>query len=409
MKILTITLSVLISLSLYAEKKTITVGILAPNRIMREAYIDAKLKFEKENPGIAVKLIVKSIKHYNEQFPKWMAEKKGPDVLFWYAGEQLRSYVRQGAVASISLLWEKAKLDKSISENFKRLVTYKEQVYAIPFAYYGWGFIYRKSIFKKYDLQPPKTWPEFNKACQTLKNNNITPVSIGLKNKWPCLAWFDYLNLRINGLAYHLKLLKGQISYKDPGVKKVLTELKKLIDSATFCPDLITLDWKKALSQINNGVSGMTLIGLFAENELPEELKDDYQFFPFPQIQQTKIFENVPTDIFFMPSFAKNKPQALRFLQFISRAENMAILNRGTGSFSTNATKTSKLTPIKKQFKTLMQQANGFSQYFSRDSISEDISNTATDALTAFFLKPEIDRFTTILEKKRLELFTKAP
>ena len=409
MKILTITLSLLIALSLYAEKKTITVGILAPNRIMREAYIDAKLKFEKENPDIAVKLIVKSIKHYNEQFPKWMAEKKGPDVLFWYAGEQLRSYVRQGAVASISPLWEKAKLDKSISENFKKLVTYKEQVYAIPFAYYGWGFIYRKSIFKKYDLQPPKNWPEFNKVCQTLKNNNITPVSIGLKNKWPCLAWFDYLDLRINGLAYHLKLLKGQISYKDPGVKKVLTELKKLIDNATFCPERIKLDWKKALSQINNGVSGMTLIGLFAENELPEDLKDDYQFFPFPQIQQIKKFENVPTDVFFMPSFAKNKPQALRFLQFISQAENMAILNRGTGSFSTNATKTSNLTPIKKQFKTLMQQADGFSQYFSRDSISEDISNTATDALTAFFLKPEIDRFINILEKKRLELSTKAP
>lgn len=409
MKILTITLNLLIALSLYAEKKTITVGILAPNRIMREAYIDAKLKFEKENPDIAVKLIVKSIKHYNEQFPKWMAEKKGPDVLFWYAGEQLRSYVRQGAVASISPLWEKANLDKSISENFKKLVTYKEQVYAIPFAYYGWGFIYRKSIFKKYDLQPPKNWPEFNKVCQTLKNNNITPVSIGLKNKWPCLAWFDYLDLRINGLAYHLKLLKGQISYKDPGVKKVLTELKKLIDNATFCPERIKLDWKKALSQINNGVSGMTLIGLFAENELPEDLKDDYQFFPFPQIQQIKKFENVPTDVFFMPSFAKNKPQALRFLQFISQAENMAILNRGTGSFSTNATKTSNLTPIKKQFKTLMQQADGFSQYFSRDSISEDISNTATDALTAFFLKPEIDRFINILEKKRLELSTKAP
>ncbi|NQZ60105.1 MAG: extracellular solute-binding protein, partial [Lentisphaeraceae bacterium] len=265
MKYLIVSIVILFTcLSTAADKVVLEVGILAPNKVMREAYIDAKLKFEKENPDIKVKLLVKPIRAYNDSFPKWVAQKSGPDILFWYAGEQLRSYVRQGAVSAIDELWDKNQLDTKISHNFKELVSYKKKVYAIPFAYYGWGFLYRKSIFAKYKITPPKTWQEFDQVCMTLKENKVTPVSIGLKNKWPCLGWFDYLNLRINGLEFHLKLLKGEISYQHPSIRKVLQLLKDSIDKGTFSPDVQKLDWKGALSQVNNGVAGMNLIGLFA-------------------------------------------------------------------------------------------------------------------------------------------------
>lgn len=49
--------------------------------------------------------------------------------------------------------------------------------------------------------------------CETLKNAGITPITIGAANKWTSAAWFDYLNLRINGLDYHQRLLQGEIPF----------------------------------------------------------------------------------------------------------------------------------------------------------------------------------------------------
>ena len=61
------------------------------------------------------------------------------------------------------------------------------------------GPFYCKSNFAKWGVQPPKTWAEFMTLCQTLKGKGI-PIGIGLGDTpWVASAWFDYLNIRING------------------------------------------------------------------------------------------------------------------------------------------------------------------------------------------------------------------
>ena len=87
----------------------------------------------------------------------------------------------------------------------------------VPTNYYWWGFFYRKSTFAKWGVQEPKTWNDFLALCETLKSKGIPPIGIGLGDTpWMASAWFDYLDLRINGAPFHRELLAGKHRFDDP-------------------------------------------------------------------------------------------------------------------------------------------------------------------------------------------------
>ena len=78
---------------------------------------------------------------------------------------------------------------------------------------------------RKYGIEPPETWEEFLAACETLKGTACIPITIGTKYRWTAAAWFDYLNMRVNGPEFHINLMLGKESYDDPRVKEVFTVL----------------------------------------------------------------------------------------------------------------------------------------------------------------------------------------
>ena len=66
-----------------------------------------------------------------------------------------------------------------------------------------------------------------------LKKAGITPVAIGGRDAWTLAGWFDYLDLRLNGNAFHQQLMAGDVPYTDPRVKKVYTTWKSLISRSS--------------------------------------------------------------------------------------------------------------------------------------------------------------------------------
>ena len=66
------------------------------------------------------------------------------------------------------------------------------------------------------------------KLLETLKANNIIPLTLASGSGWPILGWYEYLNLRINGIAAQTRLtdLNEPINAKE--VSEVLVALKAL-------------------------------------------------------------------------------------------------------------------------------------------------------------------------------------
>jgi ABC-type sugar transport system permease subunit/ABC-type glycerol-3-phosphate transport system substrate-binding protein len=52
------------------------------------------------------------------------------------------------------------------------------EVYAIPFAYGVWTIFYDKALFARHGWTPPRTWDEFFRLCEAMKQQGVAPLSL---------------------------------------------------------------------------------------------------------------------------------------------------------------------------------------------------------------------------------------
>jgi len=264
----------------------------------------------------------------------------------------------------------------------------------------------KKSVFKKYNLNEPKTWDEFLELNKKLKDNKITPIGIGTKNNWPAASWFSYLDLRINGLDFHRKLLTGENSFKDEKVKKVLTTWKELIDKGYFIKKSEKYDWKGILPYMYRDKVGMYLIGNFALSRINIPLSK-FGFFRFPIIdEKMPIYEEAPTDVLFINKKSTKKESSKKFLEFMARPKSQYMLNEVLGFISPNNNAQDSNNEFVKVGAEILGQAEGVSQFFDRDT-SQGMANEGFEIFGEFIRNPNIDKTMEALEKSRLKNLVK--
>lgn len=387
-----------------ATAQTVSVGILNNSGAQRTFYTNFAKQFERDNPGIKVKLEFKSDAEFKEALTQWFENGDGPDVLNWQGGERLFQYVKQGKVAPITELWTQHSMSQQFTAGARGAVTLNNNVYAVPISYYQWGFYYRQSVFDKLHLAVPATWDEFLHLCDTLADHGIVPITVGAKYKWPTAAWFDYLNLRINGLTFHQDLLKGNVSFLDERVASVLEKWKYLLDKGYFVQQYDRWAWGEAMPFLYHKMAGMTLIGNFFISSMPVSIKDDFRFFPFPQIdEQVEFFEEAPLDVFMLPSYAEDNSAAKRFLHAVAQKEFQHAFNEKMGMIAPNNQVPLVDDYFIEQGQKLLTRAAGVSQFFDRDT-SAEMSSAAMEIFTQFMEHKDVRRAQVDLEEARQRL-----
>jgi multiple sugar transport system substrate-binding protein len=382
-----------------AEK--ITVGVLTSSGIQRSMYTAFAKDFEAANPSIEVEVLFRSDSEYKTDLVKWFAKGSGPDILNWQGGERLYQYVRDGYVKDISDFWQQNNLEDVFSDGAKGAISYDGKRFAIPISYYQWGFYYRESLFQKHNLSPPNTWQEFLDVCAALKAAGITPITIGAEFKWPTAAWFDYINLRINGLTFHQSLLKGEIPYTDPRVREVFVIWKNLLDQDFFVDRYNGWNWQEAMPFMYHKLAGMTLIGNFFAGAMPSAIRDDFRFFRFPIIdRQMDLYEEAPLDLFMVPSYARKTPAMDKFLLFLASKPFQQDFNEKLGMISPNVSSESSSDYFIKEGSRILNASAGVSQFFDRDA-NADMAGAATEIFTVFMDNRDISSALDELEQAR--------
>ncbi|BHH85575.1 ABC transporter substrate-binding protein [Desulforhopalus sp. 52FAK] len=391
-----------VAVSAYANE--IDVSVLIASK-QRNAYHKTFSDFYQET-GIKVNTIALSDTAYKQNISEWLLEGKDtPDVLYWQASQRLYHFAKLDVIHPITDLWSKNNFDENFS-HVKSGVTYNNEIYALPFAYYHWGVFYKKSLIAKFG-GTPKNWEEFIAQCEKLQEAGITPIGIGTKNNWPAAAWFDYLNLRINGLDFHQQVLSGEISFFDERVQNVLSELKKLIDQKFFLSNKKQLAWDEVLPLLYRDQIGFTLIGNFVTGKLPELFKKDIGFIPFPTIDPSiPLFEEAPMDVFMIAKSSKKIKEAEMFIQYIAQADVQSKLNEALGYLPPNKKGTASSDMFIQAGEALLKEAEGVSQYFDRDTIPA-FDKIVVPLLADFLETGDIQAVTENLEKAKKQVFKK--
>lgn len=368
-----------------------------------EAAVEA---FKAANPDINVTVNINDREAHKTAIRNFLSA-DAPDITSWYPGNRMAPFVEAGLFEDVSDVWEANGFSDSLAA-IKPTMTIDGKQWGVPYTYYQWGVYYRKDIFDKLDISEPTNWDEFNAAAKLLKDNGVTPITIGTKFLWTAAGVFDYLNLRINGYEVHNDLTAGKIKYTDERIKNVFMAWKDMVDRGYFIENHATMSWQDAIAPFANGDAAMYVMGNFSVDGYKNAglTEDQIDFFQFPEITPGLArAEEAPADAFFIPSRAKNKEDARKFLAFVAQPDIQTEWNNTIGQLPINKNASvgdSKF--LKEGFETL-STASGLAQFYDRDAPAQ-MAKAGMEGFQEFMLDTsKLDAILERLDKVQEEVY----
>ncbi len=373
----------------------------AQKQAMEELIAD----FEAAYPDIDVKFNLYDHEAFKVAMRNFLVS-DAPDLITWNAGNRMKVFVELGLFEDVSDVWEA----EGLYEKMPAVVgasSVDGKQYGVPYAYYAWGFYYRKDLFEQAGItETPTNWEEFKEVGAKLNAAGITPVTIGTKNLWPAAGWFDFLNLRINGAEFHAALMDGKVAYTDERVKNVFAKWGELVEADFFVENHPAYSFQEALPFMNQGNAAMYLLAPFIVSMFPEDVRAKVEWFPFPIIDpEVGIFEDAPTDSFHIPVNAKNKEDARTFLAFVAQADVQTKTAGTLDMLPPNVNASVKDDRFAKGGFAQLSNADGIMQFYDRDT-DPALAKVGMQGFQEFLQKPErIDQILERIEAERARIY----
>ncbi|HEV7962560.1 MAG TPA: carbohydrate ABC transporter substrate-binding protein [Actinoplanes sp.] len=321
-----------------------------------------------------------------------------PDSLAtWFAGYRLQFFAAQGLLTPIDDVWDK--IGGNFNDAAKSLSKGLDgHYYLVPLYNYPWVVFYNKSVFSSKGYQVPTTWDAFVTLAKKMQSDGLVPLAFADKDGWPALGTFDILNLRVNGYDYHIKLMKHEVPWTDPGVTAVFNQWREMAPYQQKGAN--GRIWQDAAKALENKQAGMMFQGSnqvaanYSASNLP-----DLDFFVFPTINTSfgTDFMDAPTDGFILPKKGKNAAAAKKILEYI-----------GTGAAETEFLKTDHwdvglanglIAPtyndIQKKSVAEIAKCKNVSQFMDRDTVP-DMANAMIKLIQQFIDSPTPATIATI-------------
>ena len=361
-------------------------------------------RFKQKNPGTDVAVNFSDVESYKTAIRNFLVASP-PDIAFWFTGARMRAFTKRGLLDDMTGFLGESGL-KPVMAPFIPAVTDADRQMMMPTNYYSWEFFYNKEVFAKEGISPPKTWDELMAAAAKLKQAGITPFAIGTRDLWANDLWFDYLDMRINGLDFHMQLMDGKIKYTDPRVKTVFERWKSVIDKGFFLDNASSYGWQEAIPFLSQGKAGMYLLGAYVMTSLPEEARKNIGYFRFPTVDPSvPDYEEVSVNGALIPTGAKNKEAARKFLAFFAEPENLKQFALAGASLPARTDVDPGNDPFIQEQVKIVSQAKGSAQFYDRDTDPE-MAQVGMRGFQEFLAHPDqLDAILTRLEAARARIF----
>lgn len=319
-----------------------------------------------------------------------------PDLFTWATGGELHSLVQQNALADTSALWSDAISRGYLSTQLEPYYTVNGKQYCVPLNVAYWGMFYNKHVFDKYQLQPPKTWSDFENIMSTLKSNGVTPMY--QTSTLFSFVWFEQLLAGSDPDTYNA-LSTGKAKYTDPAVVNAMKMWQSEEDAGYFTDPTVKTQ-PQALLQ--DGTVAMVPFGTWFNTSMTSEGQKpgvDYGFFMIPNVsaslsKPSVVFETGPLCAL---ANAPHLADSMRAMNWWLTPDAQSKWAGSRDDVSANPK-----APISDPALTSVTQAAGSGQYnlINRyfEAAPPPVLTAALDAFGAFMVKPStyMDQLQTI-------------
>jgi multiple sugar transport system substrate-binding protein len=402
------------SLAVGAAVLTIAHGALAQQTLVintdrsgtgqKAAFNKIVSDFEAQNAGVKVTVNYSDVESYKTSIRNFLVTSP-PDIAFWFTGARMRAFTKRNLFEDLSGFLKENNLTESMKP-FIPAVTDGDKQYMMPTNMTTWGFYYNKQVFDKAGVKPPATWADLMAAAAKLKAAGIIPFTVGTRDLWANSLWFDYLNLRTNGLAFHMDLMDGKVAYTDPRVKKVFALWADPIKKGYFLENASSYGWQEGIPFLSQGKAAMYLLGPYVRTSLPAEMHSNIGFFAFPTVEaNVPNFEELSVNGVGIPRGAKNKDLAKKFLKFFAEKENNMAFAKGGAVLPARIDVAITDDPYAAEQFAHAKGAKGSSQFYDRDT-DPDMAQVGMRGFQEFLQQPDrVDAILQRLDETRQRIF----
>jgi multiple sugar transport system substrate-binding protein len=384
--------------------RTVTFGSNYSDPIPRHA-LQVVLDRFRTSSGIKVDVNTVDSDTFQEQINDYL-QGTPDDVFTWFAGDRMRFFAARGLATDISDVWER--IGDDFSGTLKQASTGLDgKQYLVPFYDYPWAMFYRRRVFEAHGWAPPTTLDDFKALCAEIRTAGLTPLAFGDKDGWPAMGYFDYINLRTNGYAFHKSLLAGERAWDGPQVKAVFRTWRELLPY--YQKGSLGRTWQDAAQSLKND-SAMYLLGLFVGQQLEGQAFDDLDFFQFPEINPDYGQDAIeaPIDGFMLSGHPKNEAAGKALLEYLAGAgaQNTYLESDPHSVAANHRADTSNYTALQVKAKDAIAGAKQISQYLDRDTRPDFASTVMIPALQEFINHPDdIDGLCSSIERQKKTIF----
>ncbi|RLG84799.1 MAG: ABC transporter substrate-binding protein [Thermoprotei archaeon] len=291
-----------------------------------EAFMEVLKAFEKEHPNIKLEYKIYRAEDLASIAPPQFAAGMAPgDVIFTAWGWWVKKMGEQGHLYDLSKLVNTNEFVKGIFDPVKS----GDKIYGLPFT--AWakpGFWYRKSFFEKHGLTPPKSWDEFLKLLDKLKEIlNGPPIVTGNGVGWPISDVTEHFIITFGGPELQLKLIKGEVKFTDPEAREVFEKyLVPLIKKGYFSEPI---EWTRAIELWWQGKYALYFMGTWLTGMVKDPT--DLGFFPLPGCKGVVM----GTDYIIVPKYTKHPKEALELAKWLATEGQRVHVGTKAGKFAT--------------------------------------------------------------------------
>jgi raffinose/stachyose/melibiose transport system substrate-binding protein len=288
-------------------------------------------KFEKLNPSIKVKLDFLDDVSFKAKLSTLLQSPERPDAFFTWTGGVFHEQAETGMLRDIT-----DEISPEAKSRYANIgldaMSYKGRLYGVPMYATNILIWYNGNLLKKGGVDPAaiRTWDDFLDACAKLKRAGIVPIAVGGKDKWPIAFFYGPLALRIVGQDGINAANRGENGgFDSEGFVRVGSEFKRLVDIDPFQPGFMDTGFHKSVGLFGDGIGAFLpiahyVVDMNAKNSTSGKgIGDDLDFIPFPAVKDGKgeagdTFGGINGWLLTKSA----KPEALRFLEYLTNEEN---------------------------------------------------------------------------------------
>jgi multiple sugar transport system substrate-binding protein len=385
---------------------SVSFGSNASDPVPKKAYVAVFKQFTKKT---GVKVSVNNVDHntFQEQINSYL-QGRPQDVFTWFAGYRMQFFAQKKLLSPIDDVW------KTLAPQFPPALQAASKgldghYYFVPIYNYPWAVFYRKSVFAQHGYTVPTTWDQFMALIKQMKTDGLTPLAFTDKDGWPAMGTFDILNMRINGYAFHVRLMAGKESWDSPQVKAVFNQWAELLPY--YSSGALGLTWEEGAQQIVSKQAGMYLLGSFVGQQFTDPADHaDLDFFAYPSINEQFGQDSLdaPIDGFLLSRKPKNVTAAKQLLTYLgsAAAENTYLKTDSNDVGANKKANKASYTALQKKAATMIAGAKHIAQYMDRDTRPDFASTVMIPALQTFLNNPsDVNGLVKSIQQQKVSIF----